>query len=282
MTAVLALFASVLWGGSDFLGGSVSRRLRPVQVLAVSQALAALVLLAFVAVTGSAGALGAWLGWSLAAGVTWAAGMAALYTALATGTMGVVAPIASCGMVLPVVLALLGGERPAPVQLVGVAVAVLGVMGSAGPDLRVRGGHHRRSVVLALVAAGLFGIEIFCLAEGSTSSVPMTLLGMRLSAAACVGVALAARSGDRRQLGARDLAPLLALGTLDLGATAAYAVAARAGMVSLVAVLASLYPAVTVLLARQFHGERLLGVQRLGVTSVLAAAALIGLGGSAA
>jgi drug/metabolite transporter (DMT)-like permease len=285
MTAALALVASALWGGADFLGGSVSRRLRPVQVLAVSQALAAAVLLIFVAARGPAAladGAGSWLVWSLGAGLTWAAGMGALYTALAGGTMGVVAPIASCGMVLPVVLALLGGERPGPAQLVGVGVAVLGVVGSAGPDLRGRGPGQRRPVLLALAAAILFGVEIFCLAQGSTSSVTGTLLGMRLSAVTCAAIVLAARSRDRRPLAARDLPPLLALGMLDLAATAAYALAARAGLVSLVAVLASLYPAVTVLLARQFHAERLAGVQRLGVTSVLVGAALIGLGGAAA
>ena len=285
MTATLALVASALWGGADFLGGSVSRRLRPVQVLAVSQALAAVVLVVFVAATGTGDALagaGSWVGWSVAAGLTWAGAMAALYTALASGTMGVVAPIASCGMVLPVVLALVGGERPGLVQLVGVGVAVLGVVGSAGPDLRGSGAAQRRSVLLALVAAVLFGVEIFALAEGSTASVSGTLLGMRLSAAACVVVVLVGRPGDRRGLAVRDLPALLALGTLDLAATASYAVAAEAGLVSLVAVLASLYPAVTVLLARQFHAERLLGVQRLGVISVLVGAALIGLGGATA
>jgi drug/metabolite transporter (DMT)-like permease len=282
VSAALALFASLLWGSADFVGGSLSRRLRTVQVLVVSQALAAAVIVGFVLVTRSGSAPGDWLGWSLAAGVTWALGMAALYTALARGTMGVVAPIASCGMALPVVLGLLGGERPSVPQLAGVAVAVLGVAGSAGPDLRRGRTPQRRAVLLALVAAALFGVEIFCVAEGSASSVPMTLLGMRLASVACVATVLVVRPQDRGPVGGRDLLTLLALGCLDLAATAAYAIAATAGMVSLVAVLASLYPAVTVLLARQVHAERLSGVQRGGVAAVLAGAALIGLGGAVA
>jgi drug/metabolite transporter (DMT)-like permease len=281
MSAVLALAASLLWGSADFVGGSLSRRVRTVQVLLVSQALAAVVLLGFVAGTGSADPLGPWLAWSVAAGVTWALGMGALYTALARGTMGVVAPLASCGMALPVVLALLGGERPAPVQLAGVTVAVLGVVGSAGPDLRRSGTPQRRAVVLALTAALLFGVEIYCVARGSASSVPMTLVGMRLAAVACVAGVVLARPRQRGPVAAGDLLTLLALGCLDLAATAAYALAASAGMVSLVAVLASLYPAVTVLLARQLHAERLTGVQRGGVAAVLTGAALIGLGGAA-
>jgi drug/metabolite transporter (DMT)-like permease len=281
MSAVLALLASLLWGSADFVGGSLSRRLRTVQVLVVSQALAAAVVLGVVLVSRTAVAPGGWIAWSLAAGVTWALAMAALYTALARGTMGVVAPIASCGMALPVVLALLGGERPTGPQLAGVLVAVVGVMGSAGPDLRRSGTPQRRAVLLALLAAALFGVEIFCVAEGSASSVPMTLLGMRLAAVACVASVLLVRPQERGPVGRGDLLVLLGLGCLDLAATAAYAVAARAGMVSLVAVLASLYPAVTALLARQIHAERLSGVQRGGVAAVLTGAALIGLGGAA-
>jgi drug/metabolite transporter (DMT)-like permease len=282
MSAALALFASLLWGSADFVGGSLSRRLRTVQVLVVSQALAAAVIVGYVLATGPGTAHGHWLGWSVAAGVTWALGMAALYTALARGTMGVVAPIASCGMALPVVLALLGGERPSAPQLAGVVVAVLGVAGSAGPDLRRGRTPQRHAVLLALTAAALFGVEIFCVAEGGAASVPMTLLGMRLTAVACVGSVLVVRPRERGRVGGRDLLTLLALGSLDLAATAAYAVAASAGMVSLVAVLASLYPAVTVLLARQVYAERLSGVQRGGVAAVLAGAALIGLGGAVA
>jgi drug/metabolite transporter (DMT)-like permease len=137
-------------------------------------------------------------------------------------------------------------------------------------------------VLLALAAALLFGVEIFCVARASTSSVAMTLVGMRLTALACVGVALLARRQQRGPVRRGDLAPLLALGCLDLAATAAYALAASAGMVSLVAVLASLYPAVTVLLARRLHAERLSGVQRGGVAAVVAGAALIGLAGGSA
>ena len=282
MSAALALLASLLWGGADFVGGSLSRRLRTVQVLVVSQALAAVVLVGFVAVSGTAERSGGWFWWSLAAGATWALGMGALYTALARGTMGVVAPIASCGMALPVVLGMLGGERPTPLQLGGVAVAVLGVAGSAGPDLRRGAAPQRRAVLLALTAAALFGIEIFCVARGSVSSVAMTLVGMRLTAVACVAVVLVARPQQRGPVRPADLVPLLALGCLDLAATAAYALAASAGMVSLVAVLASLYPAVTVVLARQLLAERLSGVQRGGVAAVLAGAALIGLAGGSA
>jgi drug/metabolite transporter (DMT)-like permease len=279
VSAALALVASALWGGSDFLGGSVSRRLRAVQVLAVSQVLSALVLLLVLGVSGQVGTTGdrTWIAWSVLAGVTWAAAMGALYTALARGTMGVVAPIASCGMLVPVVVAVAGGERPGPLQLLGAALAVLGVVGAAGPDLTSSRGQGR-ATGLALLAALLFGVEIYALARASEVSVGGSLLGMRLSSVVLVvAVALARRRGAS-PVRAGDLPPLLALGVLDLAATAAYALASRSGLVSVVAVLASLYPAVTLLLARRFHGERLSGVQSGGVAVVLVGAVLCALG----
>ncbi|WP_432499107.1 EamA family transporter [Kineococcus auxinigenes] len=280
MSVALALLASALWGTSDFLGGTASRRLRAVQVLAVSQVLSCAVLLAVLGSgvgSGTAGPASAWLGWSLLAGLTWAGAMAALYTALARGTMGVVAPIAAGGTVLPVLLGLAAGERPAPLQLVGVAVAFAGVVLSAGPDLRAGSRKQGAAVALALLAAVLFGVEIWALARGSAASVPATLLGMRVTSAALVVVAALSRRGAER-VGPRDLPPLLALGLLDLAATAAYAVASRGALVSVVAVLASLYPAVTVVLARQVHGERLRPVQAAGVVAVLAGAVVTALG----
>ncbi|WP_432562180.1 EamA family transporter [Kineococcus sp. SYSU DK003] len=280
MSAALALFASLLWGGSDFLGGSISRRLRPVQVLAVSQLLSALVLLLVLAGTGRVDLVAAhtWLGWSVVAGATWAGAMAALYTALARGTMGVVAPIASCGMLVPVLVAVAGGERPSPLQLVGVVLAVVGVVASAGPDLRPSAGRQGAAIALALVAALLFGIEIHSLAQGSAHSVAGSLLGMRLTSLVLVAVVALGQRRASPAVRRTDVPVLLSLGVLDLAATATYALASTGGLVSVVAVLASLYPAVTLLLARRFHGERLGRVQTAGVGIVLLSAVLCAVG----
>jgi drug/metabolite transporter (DMT)-like permease len=281
----LALVASGLWGTSDFLGGSLSRRMRTLHVLSGSQATAALLAVGATAVLGAGDLAGSWPAWSIAAGVSWGLGMAAFYTALALGTMGVVAPIASAGAVVPVAVGLLQGERPGWLAVTGVVTALLGVAATAGPD-GADGSGSRVAVWLAVLTALLFGVEISCLAEGGRSSVPMTLVGMRLSALACTGVALAPlrRPGRHRARArvpsGRDLFALLALGVLDSGATVAYTLAARSGFVSLVAVLASLYPAVTVLLARRVHAERLTPVQWCGVLAVLAGAACIGWAGA--
>jgi drug/metabolite transporter (DMT)-like permease len=280
VSAGLALLASVLWGGSDFLGGSVSRRLRAVQVLAVSQVLSALVLLAFLLLTArlTSVAVGPWLGWSVVAGLTWAGAVGALYTALARGTMGVVAPVASCGMLVPVAAAVLAGERPGASSLAGAALALVGVVGTAGPELSNERRTPPAAVGLAALAALLFGVEVYALARASETSVAGALLGMRLSSLVVVVLAAAVTARTAPAVTGRDLPLLLALGVLDLTATAAFALASASGLVSVVAVLASLYPAVTILLARQVHGERLSRLQSGSVVLVLLGAVLCALG----
>ncbi len=313
----LALLASGLWGTSDFIGGSLSRRLRTLHVLAGSQAVATVLVLGATVVLGVGDVTGRWAAWSVAAGVSWGLGMAAFYTALAVGTMGVVAPIASVGAVVPVAVGLIQGERPGWPAVTGAVAAVLGVALAAGPDGGGAGSRRRAAVWLAVLTAALFGVEICSLAEGSRASVILTLLGMRVSALACTGLALARLprlAGRRRPTrhrwhgrhcarhrapgylrgggyggrhraplprpSGRDMAAVLALGVLDAGATAAYAVATRGGLVSLVAVLASLYPAVTILLARRVHAERLTRAQWGGVVAVLGGAGVIACSGA--
>jgi drug/metabolite transporter (DMT)-like permease len=132
-------------------------------------------------------------------------------------------------------------------------------------------------VVLALGAGVAFGLVLVSLAEASASSPLLTLVGMRTTSVALLAVvALAARSlGGVR---GRDL-PLLGLvGLLDGGANFAYAVASTLGLLSLVAVLASLYPAVTVVLARLVHHERMSRVQDAGIVAAVAGVALVAAG----
>ena len=294
MSLALALAASLLWGGSDFLGGSLSRRMATFDVLALSQSSAAVLLTGYVVATGAWYTLDPALLWALAAGVAWTLGVGAFYSALATGTMGVVAPIAACGVMVPVLAGLVSGERPSPVQLLGIALGVAGAVAAAGPDLTARGprSRHARPVLLATLTAVLFGVEILFLAKAGRASVPLTLVSMRLASLTCLGLAVAAMRrrlpGAARHACVRpEVVPAVSvavgilLGSLDLLATAAYTAATRQGLVSLVAVAASLYPVVTVLLARQVHAERLRGVQSFGVAAACAGAVCIGLGGLA-
>lgn len=280
MTAVLSLLASLLWGGADFLGGTVSRRLPTYTVIGVSQAFSLLLLVPFAIATGQLVHASGYLLWGVGAGLVGLAALGAFYTALADGTMGVVAPIAATGVSLPVAVGLSTGESPSPGQLVGLVAAVVGVLLSSGPELRSTGRAALRPMLLAGVAAVGFGAVIVLVARGSRDSVVMTLFTMR-AVTVMLLVAVAGARLRRPTVPRVDLPVLALVGTADVGANACYAVASRTGLLSIVAVLASLYPAVTAVLANRLHGERLSRVQTLGVLAALAGVASIAASGGA-
>lgn len=277
VTAGLALLASLLWGVADFFGGLASRRLPAVSVVGVSQLVAAVLLLVVAAASGAFSDNPAYAGWAVAAGSAGLLGLSCFYSALASGTMGVVAPVASLGVVIPVAVGLARGESPAVWQVVGIAIATLGVVLAGGPEVRAARSAGLRPLLLAGVAAAAFGTVLVLIERGSEHSVVMTLLTMRLTVVALLGVAaLALRRGVGVQLA--DLPLIAAIGIGDALANGAFAVASRSGLVSVTGVLASLYPAVTVLLARQVLRERLAPIQTFGVLATLAGALLLAAG----
>ncbi len=284
MSAVLALLSSLLWGSADFFGGIMSRRLPAVLVVAASQ-FAGLLGIAVVAV--AAGALDSptgYVAWAIAAGLTGVIGLVAFYAALASGTMGVVSPIAALGVVVPVVVGIAQGERPGTAQVVGIVVAIAGVVLASGPELSGRAG--AKPLVLAVVAALGFGGALLSIAKGSRDSTIMTLFTMRVTSVSVLGVALvvlavrARRAGAARgpRLDVRDVAFLALIGLGDAAANLTFGWASTRGLVSVVAVLGSLYPVVTVLLAWVLLHERLGRLQTLGVAGALAGVVLIGAG----
>jgi drug/metabolite transporter (DMT)-like permease len=281
VAAILALLSSMLWGSADFLGGTISRRHKAALVVGLSQA-AGLVTIAIVAV--STGALGddtGYLPWAMLSGLAGVVGLVSFYAALASGTMGVVSPIAALGVVVPVLFGLAQGERPATLQLVGIVVAVAGVVLASGPELSGKAG--ARPVLLAAVAAVGFGVALLAIAEGSQHSTVMTLTTMRLTSVTLLAVALVvalARGGRRSDyvITGRDLALVALVGVADLSANLTFGLASRRADVSVVSVLGSLYPVVTVLLARLLQSERLGRVQTVGVAGALAGVVLIAAG----
>ena len=272
MPVLLSLLASLTWGTADFLGGTAARRLPVTAVVAVSQTFALVGVLVVALATGAYDADTGYIGWALVAAVCGVVGLSAFYSALATGTMGVVAPIAATGVVVPVVVGLAEGDRPSALQAAGVVVAVVGVVLASGPELR--GGTGRRPLLLAALAAVGFGAVIVCVAKGAHYDTTMTLLVMRM-ASVVILVAVGLTGRVRMNAEARDLPLLATVGAGDVGANAMFAVASTEGLLSVVAVLSSLYPAVTVLLARLVHGERMNRAQDLGVVAAIAGVALI-------
>lgn len=270
---LLALGAALSFGVSDFAGGMVSRRRSAMAVVGVSQACSLLAVLGVAAVVGWPSGL-AWLPWAAVAGLSGAAALVLFYQALAVGTVGVVSPISALGAIIPVSLGLLAGERPAPVTVAGIGVALVGAVLASGPELRGEPHVKGRAVLYAAGAALGFGMAMYGLARGAGHSVVATLVGMRVTSVTAFAIAaLALRSvGGMRP---RDLPVVAFLGIADVGANLLLAVATTQALLSVSTVLAALYPVVTVALAAVILHERMRGVQIVGTVAALVGVALI-------
>lgn len=276
MAALLALLSSALWGTADYLAGRLSRGLHVLVVLGLSQAAGLATMVGIATVTGAWSSDPAYVLPAVAASLCGAAGLLMYYRALATGTMGVVSPIAALGVAVPLAVGVASGERPTAVQAFGIVLAVLGVVAASGPE--VRGAAGWLPVALASGAAVLLGGSMVAIAAGSATDVVMTMTTMRLVTVTLLAMVLAAmstRSGGGLRVGLRDGPALVVVGLFDVGANLAFGAASTLGMLSLVAVFGSLYPVATILLARQLDGERLRVVQQVGVGLALAGAAAI-------
>jgi drug/metabolite transporter (DMT)-like permease len=235
------------------------------------------VLLGVVLLTGDYRSPTGYLPWALASGPVGLLAVSSFYRALATGTMGVVAPVAATGVVVPLVVGLAQGATPSPVQLAGLFLATAATIGVSASG-RVREERPARlPLVLAFVSGLGFGFVTVGIGEGSHSSVLMTLLVMRAtSSTVLLLVWLALR--ERPALAKRDVCALWLVGLMDAGANAVYGSAVRLGVFAIIVVLGSLYPAATVLLARQVHKERLSRLQLVGVLALLVAVPMIAAG----
>jgi drug/metabolite transporter (DMT)-like permease len=170
------------------------------------------------------------------------------------------------------VLGLASGDQPSVLAYAGMAVAVVGILMASGPELS--GAVSARPLVLAAVAALGFGITLFALDRGARYSLVETLWGMRTASVAVFVVAAVVlrRNGG---VSTRDLPVLAVVGLADLTANALFATASSRGLVSVASVLGSLYPVMTVLLARVVLHERLRPVQVAGVGLSAVGVALI-------
>lgn len=288
MTALFALATSLLWGLADFGGGLLTRRTPALTVVVVSQCIAASVLGVVVIATGAWSEAGGRLWFAVAAGAVGPVAMLSFYKALALGPMGVVSPLGSLGVAVPVGVGLTIGERPALLQVAGIAVAVAGIVLAGGPQLR-GAPVQRRAVLLTLLAAFGFGTVMALIAEASTTltGLFLALFVQRLTNIAVGGTALyvSVRRGGRAlpEEGGRAVVftalPALAfVGLADVAANGSYAIAAQHGPVTVAAVLASLYPVVTALAARGVLGERLRAIQAAGAGLALLGTVLLAAG----
>jgi drug/metabolite transporter (DMT)-like permease len=271
---LLALGASLAWGVGDFFGPLVSRTLGVVPVLMWAQVGGVAAIALAVALRGERPA-----GWAVlyAVGAAFGGmlGLFAYYRGMVAGAMSVVAPVAGVSAVIPVVFGVATGDDPSAAQVVGVAAALAGV-GLASIE------HHdgRRRVAagvgLALLAACGFGFYFPWMHAAGKADFWWASMVFRSTALLLVAAVVAGRRIDVR-LTRRNAVIACAVGIVDTVGNVLFAASSTHGLVSLTAVLASLYPVVTVLLAASILRERVAPLQRAGIALTLTGVLLIGL-----
>ena len=272
--AALALAAAASWGIGDFLGGLKSRSLRPVAVLIVAQPIGGALLGIWVAARGQ-GPPGSEVLWACFAAILGTTGLIAFYRGMAAGALSIVAPIAGAGAAIPVIWGLARGEQPSVYQQLGFVAALVGVILSS-LERRPDAARLASGVGWAAIAMLAFGGYYIPMHAASRADFLWAAFVFRLTSTTIIAAAwLALRPGRARRA---DLPALAAIGVLDTGGNVCFAAASAKGLVSVVSVLASLYPVVTVLLARAVLHERVHRSQELGIALALAGIVLISAG----
>ncbi len=278
MAVLLALAAAVAYGASDFLAGLLSRRVSFLQVGALAQVTATVTLLAALPFTAPPAPTGPALAWGAASGAGAALGTLALYRGLAAGQMAVAAPLSGVGAAaLPAVAGFLLGERPTHLAVAGIALALPAVwlVSSAGGGTPPAG---RQRMAAGVVEGLLAGVGFAVLFVGLDQAGDRAGLWPVATAQVTSAVLQSAVARSRRvplRAGLRLTGGAAAAGLLGTSAIVLFFLATHAGLLTLASVLTSLYPAVTVLLARITLGERLRPLQAIGLALAGAAIVLI-------
>jgi len=273
---LLALASAVAWGTGDFCGGLGARRSPLLGVLLVNLSTGVLVIAAAALLAGEPAPGPGALGWAAAAGLFGTVGLGALYLSLAVGRMAVVAPVSAVlAAALPAAWSALTEGTPSAVKLAGIALAlgsiwlVSGAGSSSGSSSA-----DRRSLLLALASGGGIGLFLVLMHEAGKGGAFWPLTAARTTSVLVVAAATALRR--RPWLPAPAALPLLLLsGLLDAAGNTLFVLAGRAGRLDVAAVLSSMYPAATLLLAALLLRERVTRAQGVGIAAMLAAIALI-------
>jgi drug/metabolite transporter (DMT)-like permease len=282
---LLGLASAVAWGAGDFGGGIASRRAPLFGVLLAAQ-LSGGVLAAGVAFARAEPLpIGPEIALAALGGVFGAIGIGALYGGLSTGRMAVVAPISGVlSAVVPVTAGIALQGLPGPASLVGIGLALLAVVLVSGSPAQTPGGlvgqrvlGLPRDVAIALLAGLSIGIFNVIVSRFSPGSVFAPLVIVRLGQAVVIAGAIAA-TGRTWRPPQRVWPLLLVVGALDMAGNGFFILAAQAGRLDVAAVLSSLYPVTTLILAALILKERVVGVHALGVAAAIAAIVLVRIG----
>ncbi|MDX6641127.1 MAG: hypothetical protein QOF12_2138 [Solirubrobacteraceae bacterium] len=279
MAIAFSLCAAASWGLADFMAGLKSRRLGVLTVLLWVESVGLTAVLIVIAATGEGLPPTKALVAAIIAGVAGFSALGAFYRALSIGTMSIVAPISATGVILPVIVGLATGDALHALVAVGLVITIGGVVLASREEVDELGAHgpNRPAIVLALAAAVGFGLY-FTFADVAADGSVLWLLALGRIAILPPVIILAVRRGVALLPPGPDRWQLALIGLTDLAATALYGVATTRGALSIVSVIGSLYPVMTVLLARGVLGERLSRSQGIGVGVALAGVALVSAG----
>jgi drug/metabolite transporter (DMT)-like permease len=259
---LLALSSSLMWGFADYLGGLQARTRQVLAVVLISQTAGLVVITFVVAARGVA-----WPGAeamlpAAVAGVISAFCIVTFYMALAYGPISIVAPVLASSSCIPVVYGLSRGERPSGLQLAGLAATMAGVMlvsWTGGDGHR----HGRRGIAFGVLSAVLLGVLLVFFSRASAVDAYWAPFVLRvLSVPMVAAFVLVRRVSPRVDL--RGVIVIASIGVLDVVANLAYSVSTTLQLLSITAVLSSLFPVVTVALARVHLRERVTRAQQGG------------------
>jgi len=271
MVILLGLAAAVLYGGGDFIGGLATRKAHVLTVLTLVETAGAIAALIAAAISpGTVSVIG--LAWGFSAGVVGGLGLIIFYVGLATGPMSVVAPVSGLvSTILPVAVALAWGERPGAGVYAGALLCLVAIVLASsagdGDTSRESGRRPGRAIGYGVASGTAFGLFFLLIRNAGQSGAVWPVAAGRIGElVAVLGTAAVLRRGlSGRGLDVRLLLAAAFAGVIDVVANICYVAATRTGMFGLAVVMASLYPGVTVLLARVVLGERLRWVQRAGL-----------------
>ena len=280
LALTLSFGASLAWGSADFLAGIECRRATLLTVMLISQLAGLVLFLPFMLALGGGPPTAGFALLGLLAGALYIVGLAALYRGLAGGVMGIVAPIAAVDAVIPLAFGLLGGERPALIAMLGIGLALVGIVvvsftGRENDEDRQTQDSTRKSVTFGLITALCFGGFVVALDAASNGGSALWAVGYTRLMSVLLLASAVVFLGQRISINRGNALPMLAIGSLDIGANALFALATTTGLLSIVGIFGSLYPVFTVLLAAAFLREHPTTVQRAGTGTALLGAILI-------
>jgi len=271
----LSIFACFGWGIADFIGGLKSRSLPTLSILMISS-LTGTFLLGIILLSLNAPLPDdPLLLWAIPAGIIGVAAMFLLYRSLAIGTMSILAPISATGVILPVIWGIFSGDNLSGLCSLGIAIAILGsLMAVMENDPKRNKRKLTKGVGLAMGSAFFVGLYFITMDAACTHHPIWASMIMR-SSTLIILIPLLFFAKITINIGKVQFPPILLMGIMDTMAAFCFAVAASKGMLSQVAVISSLYPAVTIILSAVITGERIQKIQFSGVVLAIAGVTLI-------